>query len=163
MLYEIGRWWARKLTDEDVAFVRTFVPTIDVPLGNGSAAHCFHGSPRSFSDWIFATTPDDEVEQMFEGRLAPVLVGGHTHLQMLRRFGPSLIVNPGSVGQPFAQWWPRDIRVAHWAEYGVIESAGGRVRVDLRRVPYDVEALLALLRASDMPHCSWWIDSFNAC
>ena len=63
---------------------------------------CFHGSPRSFSDWIFSTTPDEDVEKMFEGFDAPVLVGGHTHLQMLRRFGQSVIVNPGSVGQPFA-------------------------------------------------------------
>ena len=45
----------------------------------------------------------------------------------------------------------------------MIENTDGRVKVDLRRVPYDVEALLAILRASDMPHCSWWIDSFNAC
>jgi predicted phosphodiesterase len=163
MLYDIGRWWAGKLTDDDVAFVRSFVPTLDVPLENGSKAFCFHGSPRSFSDWIFATTPDEEVGKMFDGHLAPVLVGGHTHLQMLRRFGQSVIVNPGSVGQPFSQWWPQPIRVAHWAEYGVIDSAGGRVQVDLQRVPYDVEGLLKLLRESEMPHCSWWIDSWNAC
>ena len=83
---------------------------------------------------------------MFEGFEAPVLVGGHTHLQMLRRFGPSVIVNPGSVGQPFSQWWPRQIRVAHWAEYGVIESErrprpGRPAAGALRR-----RGLLALLR-----------------
>jgi|1186.fasta_scaffold190988_2 predicted phosphodiesterase len=161
MLYEIGRWWSKLLTPEDEAFVRTFVPTLEVPLDDGTRMLCYHGSPHSFSDWVFATTPDDDVEKMFDGFEAPVLVGGHTHLQMLRRFGPSVIVNPGSVGQPFSQWWPRQIRVAHWAEYGVIESAGGHVKVDLRRIPYDVDGLLALLRASDMPHCSWWIDSWN--
>jgi putative phosphoesterase len=163
MLYEIGRWWSKLLTEDDKAFVRTFVPTVEVPLANGSRVLCSHGSPRSFSDWIFSTTPDDEVEEMFKGFEAPVLVGGHTHLQMLRRFGQSVIVNPGSVGQPFSQWWPREIRVGHWAEYGVIDSADGSVRIDLRRVPYDVEGLLTLLRASEMPHCSWWIDSWNAC
>ena len=163
MLYEIGRYWSGQLTDEDRAWVRTFVPTLELPLPNGSQALCFHGSPRSFSDWIFATTPDDDVGEMFGGRLSPVLVGGHTHLQMLRRFGQSVIVNPGSVGQPFSQWWPKAIRVAHWAEYGVIDSNGGRVQIDLPRVPSDVEGLLEILRGSDMPHCSWWIDSFNAC
>jgi predicted phosphodiesterase len=163
MLYDIGRWWAERLTDDDREFVRTFVPTLEVPLDGGSQAYCFHGSPRSFSDWIFATTPDEEVGKMFEGQLAPVLVGGHTHLQMLRRFGQSVIVNPGSVGQPFSQWWPQPIRVAHWAEYGVLDAEGDRVQIDLQRVPYDVEALLQMLRESDMPHCSWWIDSWNAC
>jgi putative phosphoesterase len=162
MLYEIGRWWAKLLTYEDHEFVRTFVPTLDVPLEDGNRILCFHGSPHSFSDWIFATTPDSEVEAMFKGFEAPVLVGGHTHLQMLRRYGPSMIVNPGSVGQPFSQWWPREIRVGHWAEYGIVDTADGRVLVDLRRIPYDVEALLSLLRQSDMPHGSWWIDSWNS-
>ncbi len=45
----------------------------------------------------------------------------------------------------------------------MIDSAGGRVKIDLRRIPYDVDGLLELLRGSDMPHCSWWIDSWNAC
>jgi predicted phosphodiesterase len=123
---------------------------------------CFHGSPHSFSDWIFATTPDDALEEMFEGIDAPVLVGGHTHLQMLRRFGPSVIVNPGSVGQPFSRWWPRQIRVAHWAEYGIVEADGAHMRVDLRRVPFDVTELLRDFAASKMPHARWWIDSWNA-
>jgi predicted phosphodiesterase len=162
MLYDIGRWWAQKLTDDDKAFVRTFVPTLEVPLENGSSALCFHGSPRSFSDWIFATTPDDEIGKMFDGQLAPVLVGGHTHLQMLRRFGQSVLVNPGSVGQPFSQWWPQPIRVAHWAEYGIVEVNDGRLHVDLRRVPFDVDALLERFRGSGMPHAQWWIDSWNA-
>ncbi len=162
MLYEIGAWWARQLTDEDRAFVRCFVPTHEVPLENGSRMLCFHGSPTSFSDWIVATTPDEQLEQMFAGFEAPVLVGGHTHLQMVRRFGQSIIVNPGSVGQPFSRWWPQPIRVAHWAEYGVIEAVGEYMRVDLRRVPFDVEAHLRLFADSDMPHARWWIDSWNA-
>jgi predicted phosphodiesterase len=162
MLYEIGAWWARALTDDDRSFVRTFVPTLDVDLDDGMRSHCFHGSPQSFSDWIFATTPDAELEKMFGGVDAPVLVGGHTHLQMVRRFGPSVIVNPGSVGQPFAQWWPKTIRVAHWAEYGVLEAGEGGLKIDLRRVPFDLDGLLRLCRESGMPHAEWWIDSWSA-
>ncbi len=162
MLYEIGAWWAGHLTAEDRAFVATFQPTFELPLDDGTHIHCFHGSPRSFNDWIFATTPEDDLEQMFAGARAPVLVGGHTHLQLVRRWGPSLIVNPGSVGQPFSQWWPEPIRVAHWAEYGVIETDGKHVSVELRRVPFDVDALLRLFAASGMPHAQWWIDSWNA-
>jgi len=162
MLYEIGAWWARALTDEDRAFVRTFQPTLEVALDDGARMLCFHGSPQHFSDWIFATTPDDELEKMFNGFDVPVLVGGHTHLQMLRRFGGSVIVNPGSVGQPFFQWWPKTVKVAHWAEYGVIQHDGGHLTIDLRRVPFDVDALLALCRESGMPHAHWWVDSWSA-
>jgi len=162
MLYEIGAWWATLLDDDDRDYVSSFVPTLELSLDGGLRMLCFHGSPQSFSDWIFATTPDSELEEMFAGHEASILVGGHTHLQMLRRFGPSMIVNPGSVGQPFSQWWPRPIQVAHWAEYGVIDSSGERVGVELRRVPYDVERLLSFLEQSGMPHARWWIDSWNA-
>ena len=34
--------------------MRTFAPTLELPLGNGSRMLCFHGSPHSFSDWIFS-------------------------------------------------------------------------------------------------------------
>ena len=71
-----------------------------------------------------------------------------------------MIVNPGSVGQPFSQWWPREIRVAHWAEYGVDRHDGRRLDVDLRRVPYDVDALLQLLPRAAC-RTRWWIDSWN--
>jgi putative phosphoesterase len=161
MLYEIGAWWAQQLTPDDHDFIRTFVPTLEVPL-DGPRMLCFHGSPRSFSDWIFATTPDEDLETMFDGVDVPVLVGGHTHLQLLRRFGHALIVNPGSIGQPFSQWWPRPIRVAHWTEYGIVESQDGHLTVDLRRAPYDVDGLLRIFAESKMPHARWWIDSWNA-
>jgi predicted phosphodiesterase len=161
MLYEIGAWWADLLTPEDREFVATFVPTLDVDAGDGTVMHCFHGSPKSFSDWIFSTTPDADLEPLFGGIEAPILVGGHTHLQMLRRFGRQTIVNPGSVGQPFSQWWPKTIRVAPWAEYGVIEAGNGKLQIDLRRVPIDVDALLHFCRESGMPHAQWWVDSWN--
>jgi putative phosphoesterase len=162
MLYEIGRWWAKHLTEEDRAYVRTFEHTLEVPLDNASRMLCFHGSPHSFNDFVFATTPDEEIEDMFADHEAMVLIGGHTHLQMLRRFGSSMIINPGSVGQPFCQWWPRPIRVGHWAEYGIVEAGDGHVKVDLRRVPYDVRELLRVFKDSDMPHARWWIESWNA-
>jgi predicted phosphodiesterase len=161
MLYEIGAWWARLLTPEDHEFVSTFVPTLDVALDESTTMHCFHGSPKSFSDWIFSTTPDEELGPLFDGIEAQLLVGGHTHLQMLRRYGRQVIVNPGSVGQPFSQWWPKTIRVAPWAEYAIIDAAEGSLGVDLRRVPIDVDALLDFCRSSGMPHAEWWVDSWN--
>lgn len=161
MLYEIGDWWASLLTDDDRAFVKSFVRTLDVATEDGTVLHCYHGSPRSFNDWIFATTPDDDLKPMFAGVEAPILVGGHTHLQMVRRWGPQMIINPGSVGQPFSQWWPKTIRVGSWAEYGMITAADGWLQIDLRRVPFDVEGLLEFCRASGMPHGQWWIDSWN--
>jgi predicted phosphodiesterase len=156
MVNEIHAWWAEQLSDDDRAYLATFAPQLDGVFGVETL--CFHGSPRSYDDWIFATTPDEEVDAMFAKPRRPLLVGGHTHVQMLRRWEGSLIVNPGSVGLPFLGWWPKEIRIAPWAEYAVVTAENGRLQVDLRRTTFDVEALLAISRTSGMPHAEWWAD-----
>ena len=157
MLVEIGNWWAGFLSLDDRTFMETFEPTVDLMLGS-TPALAFHGSPKSYDDWIFSTTPDDELAPMFGDERPQLLVGGHTHVQLARRWGSSLIVNPGSVGLPFLAWWPERVRVAPWAEYGIVSADDGRLQVDLRRTTFDVDAHLRLSRASGMPHAEWWAD-----
>jgi putative phosphoesterase len=157
LVNEIHAWWGEQLDESDRAFLRTFQPQLELQI-DGARALCFHGSPRSYDDWIFATTPDETLEPMFDGERPPLLVGGHTHVQLLRRWEQSLLVNPGSVGLPFLEWWPKRIRIAPWAEYAVVTAENGRLHVDLRRTTFDVEAVLERSRASGMPHAEWWAD-----
>ena len=123
MLYEIGRWWAQA-PDPRGRGVRAHLRADARGAARRTARGCSASTARrARSPTGSSRRPRTRTSRaMFDGFEAPVLVGGHTHLQMLRRFGPSVLVNPGSVGQPFSQWWPRTIRVAHWAEYGVIDS-----------------------------------------
>ena len=53
------------------------------------------------------------------------MIGGHTHLQLVRRFEHSLFVNPGAVGLPFSDWWPDRVLIAPRAEYGVLVHEEG--------------------------------------
>src|SRR5205814_1361027 len=99
---------------------------------------------------------------MLGGERAPVLIGGHAHVQLLRRFEHLVFVNPGSVGLPFLEWWPDRVRIARRAEYGVLTHEEGRLRIDLRQTTYDVEALLGLALESGMPHAPWWVNSWSA-
>jgi putative phosphoesterase len=159
MLVEISEWWAAFLSPEDREFMESFEPTIEMSLGSRPAL-CFHGSPKSFDDWIFATTPEEELRPMFDEVEAPVLVGGHTHVQMMRRYNGSVIINPGSVGLAFREWWPRPVRISPWAEYGILGGEDGRLSIDLRRAPFDVDAFLAMSLESGMPHAEWWVNSW---
>ena len=127
-LHEITAFWGEQLDDGDRAFMRTFVPRLELPLTDGGVALCFHGSPSSYDDFIFATTPDDELRRMLGHVRAPLMIGGHAHVQLLRRFERILFVNPGSVGLPFAEWWPDRVRIAPRAEYGVLVHEKGRLR-----------------------------------
>jgi putative phosphoesterase len=149
-LVEMGEWWADQLSTDQRAFIETFVDELERP---GLIA--FHGSPRSYEDFIYATTPDEELSQMLDGTRAPMLAGGHTHFAMVRHFDGTLLVNPGSVGLPFAKQ-ERVMRISPWAEYAIVDADEGHLSVDLRRTVFDVDSLLQLIRGSGMPHAGWW-------
>lgn len=154
-LVEIGAWWASQLEPEDRRYMRTFEQVLEIDLGAETTLAAFHGSPRSFDEGIYATTPEADVQQMLDGVEAPLLVCGHTHFQLLRRVGESLLVNPGSVGLAFR----RDggvMRIAPWAEYGLLTVDADRLAVEFRRTAFDVAALAKTMLSSGMPHAEWW-------
>lgn len=72
---------------------------------------------------------------------ASVLVLGHTHIQGYEETEAGVVLNPGSVGQPR----DRDPRAA----YAVLDLEA--MSVDLRRVPYDIEAVREAVDATGLP------------
>jgi len=87
-LVEMSEWWASYLSTADREFMAGFVPMVKLDVGSTPVLF-FHGSPKSYNEWIFSTTPDDELRAMFDDVDERVLVGGHTHVQMIRRYGES--------------------------------------------------------------------------
>jgi predicted phosphodiesterase len=160
ILAEQGRWWADRLSADDKAYLDALPGTLEVPF-DGGPLYCFHGSPRSHTDAITPETSDNELESLLGERHEALLSGGHTHIQFARPYGSTIFVNPGSVGLPFERWPPTEARVLPWAEYAVLESRDGEVAVDLRRVDYDVQALLEATLASGVPHARWWVDCWD--
>ncbi len=152
---ELVQWGLRQFTDSDLDYLRSFRPVIEMTLDAGKTLLCFHGSPRSYSDVIAATTPTAEIRSMVAGYQAPIMAGGHTHVQMLRRYGQAFIINPGSVGLlgvgPTSEDLPRNTHV-HWAEYAIITLRDEQLSIDLRRTPLDIPAVLQAGYASGMPN-----------
>jgi putative phosphoesterase len=161
----IDTWCLAQLSEEDLAFVRTFQSTVACALGDGPTVLCFHGSPRSNHDELRATTPEAELANLLGNTDATVLAGGHTHEQLLRRVGRSLLLNPGSIGLPFERRivGPNEAgRTPPWSEYAVIAAEEGRLEVSFRRVPLDVDAVIAAALHSGMPEAEWWADGWRA-
>jgi len=161
MLVDACTWSTARLSPEQLEYVRTFVDTLELQLDDGTSVLAFHGSPRSYDEGIFATTPDDDVEQMLAGHDAAVYVCGHTHFQLFRRFGESAIINVGSVGQPFRRRRRGVMHISPWAEYCVFTTEDGRLSVDFRRTPIDVELFTRTMLASGMPHADWWAEHWT--
>lgn len=154
---EMDLWCAEQLALEDLEFHRTFRPTLELDLGAGASLFCFHGSPSSYDDIVTSTTPDEELVRMLGGREATVMAGGHTHVQIVRRYGRSLLLNPGSVGLPYEiDLATGETRNPPWAEYAVATCVDGSLSVELRRTPVDLSAVVAAIRESGMPHAEWW-------
>jgi predicted phosphodiesterase len=161
-MQDIELWGSQQLSTADKKYLRTFQPTVEYPLTEGKKLLGYHGSPRSFHDPILPTTPDEELDRLFEGRKADILVGGHTHTQMFRRYRDMLVLNPGSVGLPMDRVWPWDeIRNPPWAEYAIVQSEGNLLNVELHRVPFDVHAFIQALLTGGMPHAGWLAGDWN--
>lgn len=150
---EATTWCKNLLLPEDVDYLRTYVPHKTFDLGQGLSLLGYHGSPSSCRDVILVSTPAAGLEAHFSRYEATVLAGGHTHVQMLRRYGRSLLINPGSVGQPFAcfPFTGKRPHIFPWAEYGIVSQVKGVLSVDLRRVPVDKVAVRKSVISSGFP------------
>lgn len=176
----VKNWTARQLTADDLAYLGSFVPTLEVALGAGRTLLCCHGSPLSYHDRVQATTPDVSLAPWLadaEARGVALVAGGHTHIQLLRRYHRMTLLNPGSVGMPIAEVAPGQFRLLPWAEYALIttDDAGdgsdgavgrraeqGALHIELRRIPYDTDAVVAAYLASGMPHAEWMATDWQA-
>lgn len=159
---EVDLWCAAQLTTSDLAYVRTFQPTVEVVLDRDAKLLCFHGSPRSNTDIIEATTPEDALERMFAGYRALVMAGGHTHVQMLRRYRKGFILNPGSVGLSFERKrFCEDVYNPPWGEYALVSWENARLSVELKRVPVDIGAVTGAMLESGMPHAELWAKDWR--
>jgi predicted phosphodiesterase len=155
-------WCRDRLQGEHLDYVRTFVPQLEIPLGDpGASLFLFHGSPRSHMEDVLATTPPEQLDTFLDGRVATVMAGGHTHVQMLRQHRGILLVNPGSVGMPFREYVEgRRPTILPHAEFAIVSYEKGAVDVALHRVPLDKGELRAAVEPSDIPLRDVLLDQY---
>jgi len=157
---DINLWCAAQLHGEDFSYLGAFYQNAEIPLGISNKLLCYHGSPRSNTDFFTSSTPDEDLDVFLSGHQALVMVGGHSHVQMLRRYRSSLLINPGSVGLAF-ECSQSSERNVPWAEYAVLGWDGNRIAVEFRRVPYDVGMLKNAAFNSGMPHVEWFVEKWQ--
>ncbi|AKP66562.1 metallophosphoesterase family protein [Companilactobacillus ginsenosidimutans] len=77
---------------------------------------------------------------------------GHTHHQLMRTTSDDqMIINPGSIGDPYTDWkkFSNDFR----AEYAVLDiDSSGYSNVSFKRAAYDVNAELELAKSMKLPY-----------
>jgi predicted phosphodiesterase len=156
-------WGREHLSEKDMQFLASFKPTHLVQFPNGIELLAYHGSPKSTTDLILATTSQETLDGYLEGQTASVFIGGHSHIQMHRRYGKRLLLNSGSVGNAFKfAFTPGNPpSLLPWAEYSIVEQDGNFLRSDMRRVYFDIDALLARVKTSGLPGTDWWFQQYQ--
>jgi predicted phosphodiesterase len=161
----VREWSLSQLTDDDRAFINTFTPTVEIPLEGAPVPKllCFHGSPASFDDIILPTTPDEEFQGYLAAHRPAIMTGGHTHMQQTRRIDErdSFFFNPGAIGLAYSHAQTGSaLHTDAWTEYALLTLDRGRVLLEFRRIPYDVNKLVEIYRASGRPHAEDMIAGY---
>jgi predicted phosphodiesterase len=155
------QWCRAQLSAEDLRFIGSFVPTLEIALEGGARLLAFHGTPRSHMEDLLPTTPPEALDDLFAEHRAAVMAGGHTHVPMLRQHKGMLLVNPGSVGLAFEQYaGGKPPRILSHAEWACVESRPSGITVSLHRLSLDRAALAAAARASDNPFCPMLVEQY---
>ncbi|MFD2206860.1 metallophosphoesterase family protein [Kiloniella antarctica] len=126
-----------ELSDQQIEMLVSLPSIFDVEI-KGRRVRICHGTPWNRDEYAY---PDakHEVKEHFAEDLSDLVIFGHTHYPTQWQVGETLIVNPGSTGQP------RDRKPgACWALWNVETNV-----VEFHREAYDMEKLIARCKVSD--------------
>lgn len=118
-----------------------------------------HLPDKNWGRELIHTGKQDDFDRLVTEPHASIAVYGHIHQQLLR-YGSDgqLILNPGSIGQPF--FLDAGLRKDLRAQYMILEfDEPGLSDVDFRRVDYDVEAELQLAKDLKLPYFQIYYES----
>ena len=118
-----------------------------------------HLPDKNWGRELIHTGKQEDFDRLVTEPHASIAVYGHIHQQLLR-YGSDgqLILNPGSIGQPF--FLDARLRKDLRAQYMILEfDEDGLVDVDFRRVDYDVEAELQLAKDLRLPYFQIYYES----
>ncbi|KJW13392.1 metallophosphoesterase family protein [Levilactobacillus spicheri] len=156
----LGDYIQAHLTAADIQRIRD-LPMVQTATVDGLTFQLSHNQlTKNFGHALMPA----EAQAAFDalaGETADVVLYGHTHHQLLRQStAGQLIMNPGTVGMPFAHWdrFATDLR----AQYAIVTTHGlNAPAVDFRRVSYDAAAELALATNRHLPYLELYTEQLQ--
>ncbi|HLI09745.1 MAG TPA: metallophosphoesterase family protein [Ktedonobacteraceae bacterium] len=139
-------WTREQIGQKGVDYLAALPTSHRVANPEGSDLLVVHANPLNLEDAIFPNAPDTMLEHLL-GALDPTigaLAFGHLHIAYTRRWRHLLLADVASCGLPRDE----DLRAA----YGILSWQDGAWQAEIRRVPYDVRAVVKQIKASGMPN-----------
>ncbi|MEK9197162.1 metallophosphoesterase family protein [Ureibacillus sp. FSL E2-3493] len=97
-----------------------------------------HLQNKSYGGDLWPTNHQENFDQLFDQDY-DIAIYAHTHHQLLRySSNDQLIINPGTIGQPFYRW--DNLHSDQRAQYAILEiDDKGMAEVKFKKVSYDIE------------------------
>jgi predicted phosphodiesterase len=137
-------WTVARLGFDEYTFLRGLRGECDLTVPGFGTVIGYHGTPGDDEGRLTPDTDDEEAEDALLDREGVLGIGGHIHVQMDRTLRNGWrVLNVGSIGMSYDR--------PGFAQWAMLTFTDGEVAADLRAVPYDVDAVIADLRAQGFP------------
>lgn len=139
-------WTREQIGEAGVDYLASLPTSHLVANPDGSDLLVVHANPLNLEDAIFPNAPDSTLEHLLGdlNETVGALAFGHLHIAYTRRWRNLLLADVGSCGVPRDE----DVRSA----YGILTWGATQWEAEIRRVPYDVKAVVKQIKASGMPN-----------
>ena len=148
-----------EISSEEIEDLHNQPMQVHRQFGDLTVGITHHLPDKNWGRELIHTGKQEDFDRLVSDPYASIAVYGHIHQQLLR-YGSDgqLILNPGSIGQPF--FLDARLRKDLRAQYMILEfDEAGLSDVDFRRVDYDVEAELQLAKDLKLPYFQIYYES----
>ncbi|HEY0757310.1 MAG TPA: metallophosphoesterase family protein [Ktedonobacteraceae bacterium] len=139
-------WTREQIGEEGIAYLAglPFSYRSNNPAGRDLLV--VHANPLNLEDALFPNAEDTELERLLGGLDEQIgaLVFGHLHIAYARRWRELLLVDVASCGAPRDE----DRRAA----YGILSWQTDCWEAEIRRIHYDLPAVIKQIKSSGMPN-----------
>lgn len=139
-------WTREQIGAAGIAYLAGLPFSYRVSNPGGRDLLIVHANPLNLEDALFPNSDDEELERLLGGLDAGVgaLAFGHLHIAYVRAWRGLLLADVASCGAPRDE----DRRAA----YGILTWQIDRWEAEIRRVDYDLQAVIKQIRNSGMPN-----------
>ena len=144
---------------DDIEALQAFPMHTHRQFGNLKVGISHHLPDKNWGRELIHLGKQEDFDRLVTNPDCDIAIYGHIHQQFLR-YGSQgqLILNPGSIGQPF--FLSASLREDLRAQYMILDfDDKGLKDIDFRRVDYDVESELQLARDLKLPYYEVYYES----
>ena len=148
-----------EVSQEEIDALQNYPLQIHRQFGDLTVGLSHHLPDKNWGRELIHLGKQEDFDRLVTDPACDIAVYGHIHQQFLRYgSGGQLILNPGSIGQPF--FLLSNLRKDLRAQYMILEfDEEGLKDVDFRRVEYDVEKELQLAKDLNLPYYQVYYES----